>query len=147
MNEETREKLLNAFYDKCRESRLSITPQRLAIYRALIGRKDHPSPEMIFNDVQSQFPMISFATVYKTLETFEQSGIVSKVTHLHNTLRYDPTTDQHHHIVCKKCKRIIDIDPREMESLKIPSQVTKNFTLINYTVHFNVICDESKMKA
>ncbi|MBN2028667.1 transcriptional repressor [bacterium] len=146
MNKETREKLLDAFYAKCRESRLSVTPQRLAIYKTLIGNKEHPSPEMIFKDVQSQFPMISFATVYKTLETFEQNGIVSKVTHLHNTLRYDPMTEQHHHIVCKRCKKIIDIDSTEIETLKIPSQVTKDHIFIDYDVHFNVICAECKMK-
>lgn len=146
MDEITRNSLLEKFYDRCRQARLNVTPQRLAVYKALIRKDNHPNPDTIYKYVKSDFPMISFATVYKTLETFEQKGIISKVTTLHNTLRYDPLTNRHHHIICTKCKKIIDLESYELDSLSIPSQVTDDNILINYSVHFNVICAECKKK-
>jgi Fur family transcriptional regulator, peroxide stress response regulator len=144
MIENIKDKYLNNFYDKCRQSGLSVTPQRLAVYEALINDEKHPNPNTIYKRVISDFPMISFATVYKTLETFEQKKIISKVTTLHNTLRYDPITEQHHHIICTKCKKIFDLQSDKLNSISIPNQVTKNNVLINFSVHFNVICGECR---
>ena len=146
MKQEQKENILNDFYKKCRQVRLSVTPQRLAIYNCLIGSNDHPSPEMIFKRIKSDFPTISFATVYKTLETFESKNIISKVTNLHNTLRYDPLTKRHHHIICKRCHKVIDLSSVELNSLPIPSQVTDGNVLIDFSVHFDVICAECKEK-
>jgi len=146
MKNEKRKQLLEKFYNKCKQERLSVTPQRLAIYHALIDSEDHPSPDTIFKRVKSDFPMISFATVYKTLETFESKGIISKVTALHKTLRYDSLTTQHHHIVCIKCKKIIDLKNEELDSVAVPSQVTNDNILVDYSIHFNVICAECKNK-
>lgn len=135
---------LKSFYDKCHHIGLSVTPQRLAIYKALVGNANHPSPEMIFNQVRTDFPMISFATVYKTLETFEHKGIISKVTTLHNTLRYDPMTRRHHHVICTQCEKIIDITDADLDSLHIPDQVIKDNILVDFSVHFNVVCAECR---
>jgi Fur family peroxide stress response transcriptional regulator len=140
------EKYINNFYKRCRQCGLSITPQRLAIYKALLSSDNHPSPETVYKLVKSDFPMISFATVYKTLETFEQKNIISKVTTLHNTLRYDPIIHQHHHIICTKCQKVIDLQNEQLDSISIPSQVTKDNVLIDFSVHFNVICSECKNK-
>ncbi|RLD14698.1 transcriptional repressor, partial [candidate division KSB1 bacterium] len=71
---------INAFIQKCRENHLSVTPQRLAIYREIMDDRSHPNPEIIYKRVKKEFPTISFATVYKTLETFEKHGIISVVT-------------------------------------------------------------------
>jgi len=146
MKKDTGKVSLNNFYEKCKQAGLNVTPQRLAIYRALMGDVNHPSPDTIFKRVKVDFPMISFATVYKTLETFEQKGIISKVTTLHNTLRYDPLTKRHHHIICTKCKKIIDIESDELDSLPIPPQVTKGNVFVDFSVHFNVICAECQNK-
>ena len=146
MREETKENIVNDFYKKCRQAGLSVTPQRLAIYNSLIENDDHPSPDMIYKRIKTDFPTISFATVYKTLETLERKNIISKVTNLHNTLRYDPLTIQHHHIICKRCYKIIDLMSKELNSLPIPAQVTHDNVLIDYSVHFNVICAECKEK-
>lgn len=146
MDQNIRTELLNQFFEQCRQAKLSVTPQRLAVYKALLNHKNHPSPEMIYNDVLPDFPTISFATVYKILETFELNGIISKVTSLHNTLRYDPLKERHHHIICTKCKNIIDIKNKELDDLPIPPEVKKGNRLIDFSVHFNVICRKCRKK-
>lgn len=147
MEAEKRQHLLDEFFKKCRQLRLSVTPQRLAIYKALIADDTHPSPEKIYQAIRADFPTISLATVYKTLETLEKNGIISVVTPIHNTVRYDAMTKHHHHIVCVRCKKIIDIDSKELDALKIPDAVAKQNRLVDFSVHFNVICSECIEKA
>jgi len=142
MDQNTRTELMEQFFKKCRKADLSVTPQRLAVYKALVSVDNHPSPDMIYKSVLPDFPTISIATVYKILETFEQKGIVSKVTSLHNTLRYDPLKEHHHHIICVSCKKIVDINSKELNALPIPAEVKKENKLIDYSIHFNVICSE-----
>ena len=138
--------LMDRFFEKCRQAKLSVTPQRLAVYKALISDNNHPSPDKIYKSVLPDFPTISFATVYKILETFEQKGIISKVTSLHNTLRYDPLIEHHHHIICVNCKKIIDLRSRELDELPIPDEVKKGNRVLDYSVHFNVICSDCQRK-
>ena len=55
--------------ERCREAGLNVTPQRIAIYRALLASEDHPTPEMLYRAVSRDMPSLSLATIYKTLDT------------------------------------------------------------------------------
>lgn len=134
--------MIDKFIKKCKESSLSVTPQRLAIYKTLLNDKEHPNPEIIYKTIKPDFPTISLATVYKTLETFAKHGIVSVVTPLHGTIRYDAEMKQHHHIVCTKCKKVIDVKNPKLNRLKIPEEIKSQYNLLNYNIQFNIICDD-----
>jgi len=54
--------------------------------------------------------MLSLTTVYNTLSSFSKVGLVSAVTITGTELRYDVITTPHHHLLCRLCSRIIDID-------------------------------------
>ena len=94
---------------KLRARRIAVTPQRLAVLATLQERRDHPTAEMIFQEVRRQLPAISFNTVYKTLEVFYHRGLVIKVNPLHEVARYDGDTQHHAHAVCRSCHRILDM--------------------------------------
>ncbi len=138
------QKQIDQFIQNCRERNLSVTPQRLAIFKALVNDNSHPNPEHIHKKIKTENPTISFATVYKTLETFEKNGIVSLVTNLHNTIRYDPVTEQHHHVVCVKCKKVVDLFDEGLDKISIPQSVTEENDLLYYSVHFNVVCPDCR---
>lgn len=137
---------VNEFINKCREANLSVTPQRLAIFKLISEDHSHPSPEAVYKKVKEEFPTISFATVYKTLETFEKIGVVSVVTPIHNTVRYDSITEPHHHVVCVKCKKVIDIFDESLDHINIPEEVKNSNKLLGFSVHFNVICSDCLKK-
>jgi Fur family peroxide stress response transcriptional regulator len=124
------------------QKRLKATPQRIAVYDALKADKSHPSPETIYTRVYKKFPTISRATVYNILETFEKNGFVSVISSHQNTIRYDPLMDQHHHIVCKSCNKIVDLVDNELDNLTVPEQVKNENKLIGFRIHFSVICPE-----
>ena len=135
---------IDDFIKKCKTNALSVTPQRLAIYKAIINEKSHPNPETVYNTIKPDFPTISLATVYKTLETFEKYRIVSVVTPLHETVRYDAEMKHHHHIVCVRCKKVVDLMDDELNKLHIPKKVKRGNTFVDYSIQFNVICAECR---
>ena len=92
-----------------RARRIAVTPQRLAILAALQGLADHPTADRIYQEVRRQLPAISFNTVYKTLEVFCQKGLAIKVNPLHEVARYDRSTQEHAHLICRRCHRILDL--------------------------------------
>src|SRR5712692_10905205 len=77
------------FVDELRQKGLAVTPQRLAIIRALLSSGEHPRAEKVYAKVRKEQPHISLATVHRNLETLCAVGAASKVTLLHDSARYD----------------------------------------------------------
>ncbi len=98
------------FIATLRDHGLQVTYQRLAIYQALYFTKEHPSAEIIYQQVKKRFPMISLGTVYKTLEKFYEVGLIQKVSPVTEVARYDAMMAPHHHLVCLECQSIQDAD-------------------------------------
>src|SRR5258708_3960534 len=111
------ERRLASFADRCRESGLAVTPQRLAIIRTLLSSAEHPSADSVFAAVRREHPHISPATVHRTLDTLCEIGEARKVTLLHDSARYDGNTAPHHHVVCVRCRRIWDVEVPAAEHL------------------------------
>lgn len=101
---------MNILFQQLRDRRIAVTPQRLAVLAALQTLPDHPTAEKIYQEVRRQLPAISFNTVYKTLEVFCQKGLATKVNPLHEMARYDRSTREHAHLICRVCHRIMDLD-------------------------------------
>ena len=100
---------MDSLVHKLRSQRIAVTPQRLAVLAALDFLPDHPSAEAIYQEVRRQVPAISFNTVYKTLEVFCQKGLAIKVNPLKEVARYDKVTQEHAHLICRECHRIMDL--------------------------------------
>jgi len=144
--DETIKARMAEFIHHCRARGLSVTPQRLAIYRAVISSSRHPSAEDIYRHIRRQHPTISLATVYKTLETLEQEGFISKVTPLHETARYDANRTRHHHLICVRCHAIEDFSAEALERLPLPQEALGSWRVLEYTVHVLGICRECQKK-
>jgi len=105
----------------CRAAGLAVTPQRLAVYRALSGRLDHPSPEALHASLARRMPSLSLATVYKTLHRLREIGVVAEVGVVgDNRRRFDGRTDRHHHLVCTGCRAVLDYDDARYDGLPAP---------------------------
>ncbi len=91
-----------------RQKGVVLTIQRLAVLRYLQGNKDHPTAEEIHRALRPHYPTLSLATVYNTLDTLKQAGLISELN-LGKEKRFDPRGDWHHHFYCRVCGRIYDV--------------------------------------
>jgi Fur family peroxide stress response transcriptional regulator len=146
MNDEsgmTKEKLLS-FERACREHSLSITPQRVAIYKELISSEEHPSAVTIFNKVREYFANISLDTVNRTLLTFQKIGLAKVVESSGDPKRFDPNLEPHHHFRCIRCGKIVDFKSKSYDGLEIPPELDDKFVVMEKIVHLEGFCDQCK---
>jgi Fur family peroxide stress response transcriptional regulator len=142
MRSRNTQELLNLFRARCKEHCLSMTPQRLAIYKALIESTDHPSAENIFNCVRASFPDIAIDTVYRTLATFSEIEVIHVVEGYGEAKRYDPDIEPHHHFRCTRCNKIVDLHGDIFGKLKIPNRIKQKYNVSNVKVVLEGACDE-----
>jgi Fur family peroxide stress response transcriptional regulator len=96
---------------------LKVTPQRIAVMDALVNLKDHPKAECIIDYIRKNHPNIAVGTVYKTLETFVDKGLVNKVKTDRDVMRYDVETHKHHHLYCDECDHIENYYDENLDAL------------------------------
>ena len=128
--------------EKYRNLQIKLTPQRLAILSYLNGNKSHPSAEDIYKAVQEQFPTMSFATVYNTLDALKNKGNVQELKIDHTKKRYDPDNTAHHHLICNKCKNIVDI--HKDFNLSLSDEMIEGFDLLGNSIEFYGVCSKCK---
>ena len=131
----------------CRRHGLAVTHQRAVIYKSLMSAPGHPSPEEVYAVVRKQIPSISLATVYKTLHTFVESGVLREVSLHHGSLRVDPVTEPHHHLVCTKCKAIFDLAEDALEAPHIVGRIPKGFRVQGISVELHGLCEKCSKSA
>lgn len=119
---------------------LSLTHQRVVIYRAVCEMRNHPSPEAIYEAVRKQIPSISLGTVYKNIKAFVESGLVREASPHHGTLRLETNLHEHHHLVCKRCKTIVDLDEADLEPIRLRRTLPEGFQVERYSVEFHGLC-------
>jgi Fur family peroxide stress response transcriptional regulator len=128
--------------EKYRQLNIKLTPQRLAILRYLDGNEEHPSAEHIYKSVQKEFPTMSFATVYNTLEALKNIGSVQELKIDPAKKRYDPNMTNHHHLICNKCKSIVDI--HKDFKINLDDDLSAGFDILGNNIEFFGICEGCK---
>lgn len=130
---------------------VKMTSSRKKIIEVLIKTKEHLSVEDIFKHVHRTNPSIGLTTVYRTLDLLEQMGIVQKYVFGDGKARYELTNDPqgklyHHHLVCVRCKTIIDYSDFLFDEQELINSTQKrllknnNFKILNHTTYFYGLC-------
>lgn len=96
---------------------LKVTPQRIAVLEALASLNDHPTADKIKEYVVKNHPNVAVGTIYKTLETFVEKGLVKKVKTDEDVMRYDAILEKHHHLYCEDTERIEDFFDNRLNEL------------------------------
>ena len=128
------------FRRRCRELGLSLTHQRLVIYRALAASTEHPTPESIYEQVRQDVPSISLGTVYKSIRTFSEAGLLREVNLLHDSLRLDANLANHHHLVCVRCKSVQDLPEEALAPVRLKRKAPGGFRAARYNVEVLGVC-------
>jgi Fur family transcriptional regulator, peroxide stress response regulator len=143
-----RAQALEDFRRRCKEQGLAFTFQRQVIYEAVVDSHEHPTPELIYEQVRQRIPSISLGTIYKNVKTFLDSGVLQEVTLHHGSLRLESNMTPHHHVVCSSCKAIFDIDESAVEPVELPkAKLPPGFAIKQCRVEFVGVCKACQRKA
>ncbi len=82
--------------------------QRELIYQAVLGSKEHPTAEMVYQWLKSANPHLSLGTVYRNLNLLAEEGVLIRMPF--PVERYDAVTEPHSHLRCEGCGRVIDLE-------------------------------------
>lgn len=142
MTNNDRDASVERFKKTCAKKKLKITPQRIAVYEELLEARDHPSAEVLYKRVRKMLPHISFDTVYRTLLSLVELGLIRLVKSYDDRKRFEPNIQNHHHCICIKCQKIIDFCDEGCDSIRIPKALGRQFQVMNKRVVLEGICPE-----
>lgn len=103
--------------EQLKQNGLKVTPQRVAIYEAVVKLKNHPTAEKIIDYIKKNHPNISVGTVYKVLDSLVENQLLKKVKNEKDVMRYDAIMQQHHHLYCTETERIEDFEDSDLDKL------------------------------
>ena len=118
--------------EKLAQNGLKVTPQRVAVYEAITRLNNHPNAEAITDYIKRKYPNIAVGTVYNTLETFVQKGIISRIKTNGDVMRYDADLNGHHHLYSRDARRIEDYHDEELNQFL--SEYIRKKQIPNFTV-------------
>lgn len=110
-----------------RQSGLRATPQRQLVLEA-IEDLEHATPAQITNQVQMTFPTTNLSTVYRTLESLEDAGLVTHAVLTEAAPMYFLHTHDMH-LVCEVCRSIACVDPSSVGSMPRQVKAAHGFTV------------------
>ncbi|MGO3017909.1 MAG: Fur family transcriptional regulator [Anaerococcus sp.] len=126
------------------------TKQREIIFNVLNDSKaKHLTPEELFSIVHQKNKQVGIATVYRTLNIFEELGIVNKQEFTNSINTYELITDDnahHDHLICKKCGKIVEDEILCNEDLTKLLEERYGFELDYYSLRIYGICSDCKRK-
>jgi Fur family ferric uptake transcriptional regulator len=127
-----------------KEINFKLTNQRAIILDYLKENYNHPSVKEIFIFVKNKLPRISKKTVYSNLQFLCDKDLIMEVK-VKGVQRYEPKLDPHHHLICRKCGKIIDFKSEELLShaMKVGKNI-KDFDVEFSNINFYGICKKCK---
>lgn len=122
-----------------REHGLRATPQRIAVYKYLYENRTHTDADEIYRKVVEMYPSFSKTTVYNSLNSLENQGLILKINIDSQRVRYDANTRLHGHFICDNCKKIYDFNVEN-----IVFSLPNGFAVHEKNVYCRGICPQCK---
>ena len=123
-----------------RERGFKVTPQRLAVYNALAHTTEHPSAETLYQELLPDYPTMSLATVYKSLNILCAVGLVQELNVGEDSFRYDARVSPHPHIRCMHCGRVDDVKTLPTTDFSEQVMLETGYQLTGQQYYFYGVC-------
>lgn len=115
--------------------------QRIAVMKALVESKSHPTAEYIFDMLSPQMPTLSLTTVYNTLKLLADKGVVSVLGMDRRYAHFDYVGKPHAHMWCRKCGKVVDV---QLSVPVLSASEAAGFSLDEVDVCYKGLCPECK---
>lgn len=128
-----------AIVDRLLSHGIHPTQQRVAVYEFLLTHPIHPSADTIYTALSDKYPVLSRTTVYNSLKSLLDAGLIRCVTIVSDEQRFDATVADHGHFLCKKCGRVLDFD---LDSAALHSLCPDGYESTQGDVYFSGYCPQ-----
>jgi Fur family ferric uptake transcriptional regulator len=117
---------------RCIDAGINMTSKRRAVLSVLDNSEDHPSVEMVYERARKIDPLVSMATVYRTLNLLDECGIVIRHDFKENFARYELNDEHHDHLIDLETGKVIEFQDKELERVKKRIAKSMGFDLIDH---------------
>ena len=119
--------------EQCVKKGMRMTEQRRVIAQVIENAEDHPDVEELYHRAAAQDARISLSTVYRTLNLFEEAGLVTKHDFKDGRARFEPIPDEHHdHLIDLRTGQVIEFRNEEIERLQQAMAERLGFRLVDH---------------
>jgi len=132
--------MTNEIAERLIEQGIKPSAQRVAVAQYVLTTADHPSADGVWHAVQRNFPMISRATVYNTLNLFVKKGLLREYVITEGRVVFDPKTEPHHHFIDEATGQIHDVPWNRVQVFDIDK-------LEEYEIHDYQVVMKGRIKA
>ena len=127
------------------------TNQRVEIYRVFLENKGkHLSCEDVYEIVSKKDSEIGIATVYRTVQLFDELGVLYSISFDDQTTRYElkDETDKHyhHHVICLSCGKVIEVEYDFLDALEDTIEKKESFKIVDHNLKFYGYCADCQKK-
>ena len=136
---------------KLSERGYKMTPQRKEILQIFVDHSDyhHMSAEDVYGILRDNNSEIGLATVYRALDLLSKLGILVQIDFGDGCARYelnttDPKIHHHHHLICLKCKKVIEFEEDLLDDLEANISKKSGFEILNHEVKFFGYCKDCR---
>ena len=104
------------YMELLKQAKLKATPQRLCVLK-ILSNHAHPTIDELYEQIKTEYPSISLATVYKNLNTLINENLVVEVNSPNQKAKYDIYEHPHIHLVCSNCGNVQDINASDAQMI------------------------------
>ncbi|ANE36156.1 ferric uptake regulation protein [Campylobacter iguaniorum] len=141
--------LLEKFKKVLRDNGLKYTKQREILLKTLYNNSDHFTPEQLYLYIKESHPDLNLgiATVYRTLNLLEESGMVTSISFGTQGKKFELATKPHHdHMICRMCGNIIEFEDPTIEKRQSIIAKDHGFKLTGHMMQLYGICQSCNKK-
>lgn len=116
--------------------------QRESIKNFLSDRCDHPTAEIIYENIRKEYPNISLGTVYRNLSLLAELGEIKKISTDSGPDRFDGNIRPHYHFFCRNCGGVFDINMESINHINTIADASFHGSVEGHITHFYGLCAE-----
>ncbi len=140
---EVQQRIESRLLSALRQAGLRLTLQRRAICRFLAQSEDHPTAQDIYRALKPQYPSLSLATVYNTLDALVRLGAVHRLGEAgDDAAHYDADISPHINLACIRCHRVVDFPLPEVARLEDVVRQASGYRILGARMVYYGLCPE-----
>ena len=128
------------FKKVCQAVGLKITNQRYIVLKILVESAEHPTADRLLLLATNSLPGLGRDTVYRTLNTLIERGLVRKLVMPGGATHFDGNITPHHHFLCEACGKIFDLSWPAFENLPLPREASQMGQINSVSVLVRGVC-------